>query len=309
MKDLLLYNVDYEVFPSSQPWGKLSMDQKTLNQVIKENFSLLSPGQKKVAEFFIQNMNEAALLTAYQVGRKVGVSETTVIRLAYALGFSGFSQLQEKLRKDWLVRKDPHSEERLSSMTEEFSESHLFTKVVDQERLILQQLLQQLNTNEVMMSAEEIIKADSVYIGGFGSTYGAAYWFYYTLKQMRGNAYLSSPNGFMAEDISDLTEQSVVVVFSFPRYRRESLKLVKLAAQHGAKIIAVTNKQLSPIGQISEMTLTTEEQMESDHHSIASVITLLEVLIAAIHHQDIDRISIRQKKLEKVYTEQELFLE
>jgi DNA-binding MurR/RpiR family transcriptional regulator len=308
MKDLLLYNVDYEVFPSSLPWGKRSMDQKPLNQVIRENFSLLSPGQKKVAEFFIQNVNEAALLTAYQVGRKVGVSETTVIRLAYALGFSGFSQLQEKLRKDWLVRKYPQSEEG-PSMIEDISDSHLFTNVVDQERLILQQLLQQLNTNEVMRTAEEMIKADSIYIGGFGSTYGAAYWFYYTLKQMRGNVYLSSPSGFMAEDISDLTEQSVVVVFSFPRYRKESLKLVKLAAQQGAKIIAITNRQLSPIGQISDITITTEEQMESDYHSIASVITLLEILIAVINHLDIERISRRQKKLEKVYTEQELFLE
>ncbi|WHX99904.1 MurR/RpiR family transcriptional regulator [Neobacillus sp. DY30] len=284
------------------------MDQKPLNLVIKENFSLLSPGQKKVAEFFIQNVNEAALLTAYQVGKKVGVSETTVIRLAYALGFSGFSQLQEKLRKDWLVRKYPQSEDRPSNM-EADSDSHLFTNVIDQERLILQQLLQQLNTNEVLRTAEEIIKADSIYIGGFGSTYGAAYWFYYTLKQFRGNVYLSSPTGFLAEDISDLTEQSVVIIFSFPRYRRESLKLVKIAAEQGSKIIAITNRQLSPIGQVSDITLTTEEQMESDHHSIASVITLLEVLIAAIHHQDIDRISIRQKKLEKVYTEQELFLE
>jgi DNA-binding MurR/RpiR family transcriptional regulator len=285
------------------------MDQKPLNQVIKENFSLLSPGQKKVAEFFIQNVNEAALLTAYQVGKRVGVSETTVIRLAYALGFSGFSQLQEKLRKDWLVRKYPQSEDVLPTMMEELSESHLFTKVVDQERLILQQLLQQLDTNEVLRTAEDIIRADSIYIGGFGSTYGAAYWFYYTLKQMRGNVYLSSPSGFMAEDISDLTEQSVVIIFSFPRYRKESLKLVKIAAQQGAKIISITNRQLSPIGQISDMTLTTEEQMESDHHSIASVITLLEILIAVIHHQDIERISKRQKKLEKVYTEQELFLE
>lgn len=285
------------------------MDQKPLNQVIKENFSLLSPGQKKVAEFFIQNVNEAALLTAYQVGRKVGVSETTVIRLAYALGFSGFSQLQEKLRKDWLVSKYPQSEERQPPIMDTLSEGQLFTNVVDQERMILQQLLQQLNTNEVLRTAEEIIKADFIYIGGFGSTYGAAYWFYYTLKQMRGNVYLSNPTGFMAEDISDLTEQSVVVIFSFPRYRKESLKLVNIAAQQGAKIIAITNKQLSPIGQISDIALTTEEQMESDHHSIASVITLLEVLIAMIHHQDIERISKRQKKLEKVYTEQELFLE
>jgi DNA-binding MurR/RpiR family transcriptional regulator len=285
------------------------MDQFSLNQLIKENFSSLSPGQKKAAEFFVQHVNEAALMTAFQVGRKVGVSETTVIRLAYALGFSGFSQMQDKLRKDWLLSKYPNSEQGIPSLTEEFSENQLFTRVVEQERVILQQILQQLDTKEVWGAVEEIIQADCVYIGGFGSTFSAAYWFYYNLKQMRENVCISTPTGLLPEDISDLTEQSVVVVFSFPRYRKESLKLVKFAEQQGAKIIAITNRQLSPIGQIAKITLTTEEQMESDHHSIASVITLLEVLIAAIQHQDIERITRRQKKLEQLYADQELFLE
>lgn len=284
------------------------MDDLSLNQLIKENFSSLSPGQKKAAEFFILHNNEAAILTAFQVGRKVGVSETTVIRLAYALGFSGFSQMQEKLRKDWLLSKYPISEQGMPSM-EEVSETQLFAKVVEQEKGILEQILQQLNTNDVWKAAEKIIKGDCVYIGGFGSSYSAAYWFYYTLKQMRENVCLSTPTGFLPEDITDLTEQSVVVVFSFPRYRKESLKLVKFAQQQGAKIIAITNRQLSPIGQIAKITLTTEEQMDSDHHSIASVITLLEILIAAIQHQDVERISRRQKKLEQLYTDQGLFVE
>jgi DNA-binding MurR/RpiR family transcriptional regulator len=308
MKELLLYNVDYEVFPSSLPEGE-TMDHLSLNQLIKENFSSLSPGQKKAAEFIMQHVNEAALMTAFQVGRKVGVSETTVIRLAYALGFSGFSQMLEKLRKDWLLSKHPNSERGKPSMMEELSENQLFTKVVEQEKVILQQILQQLDTEEVWKAVEEIIQANCVYIGGFGSSYSAAYWFYYTLKQMRGNVCISTPTGLMPEDLSDLTDQSVVVVFSFPRYRKESLKLVKFAKQQGAKIIAITNWQLSPIGQIAEITLTTEEQMESGHHSIASVITLLEVIIAAIQHQDTERISMRQKKLEQIYTDHELFLE
>lgn len=308
MKDLLLYNVDYEVFPSSLPWEE-TMGHNPINQMIKENFSSLSPGQKKVAEFFIQHVNDAALMTAFQVGRKVGVSETTVIRLAYALGFSGFSEMQEKLRKDWLLSKFPNSEQGMPNLLEEFSENQLFSRVVEQEKVILQQLLHQLDIKAVWKAVEEIIQADRIYIGGFGSSYGAAFWFYYTLKQMRENVSISASTGLMPEDLSDLTDQSVVVVFSFPRYRKESLKLVKFAEQQGAKIIAITNRQLSPIGQIAEITLTTEEQMESDHHSIASVITLLEVIIAAIQHQDIERISRRQKKLEQLYTGHELFLE
>jgi DNA-binding MurR/RpiR family transcriptional regulator len=285
------------------------MGQKSLNQLIKENITVLSPGQKKVAEFFIQHKNEAPLLTAFQVGKKVGVSETTVIRLAYALGFSGFSQMQEKLREEWLSSKYPQLNEGLPSSEDEDNNTHLFTKVIEKEQLILKQLLQQQDPTQIWKVVEQITNADRVFIGGFGSSFSAGYWFYFSLKQLRDHVYISNPTGFMTEDMIDLTEKSAVIIFSYPRYRKESMKLAKFAREQNANIIAITNRQLSPIGQVSDTTLTTEEFMESGHHSIASVITLLEIIIAGIHQKDQDNISDRQKKLEMFYTDLQLFLE
>jgi len=66
---------------------------------------------------------------------------------------------------------------------------------------------------------------------------------------------------------------------------------------------------LSPIGQLANLTLTTEEQIDSSHNSIASVISLLEVIIAGIQMKDEGRISSRQQKLERLYAEQGLFIE
>ncbi|MGM0878627.1 MAG: MurR/RpiR family transcriptional regulator [Bacillota bacterium] len=284
------------------------MLQKRLTQSIKENFASLSPGQKKVAEFLIQHTDEAALLTAFQIGRKVGVSETTVIRLGYALGFSGYSQMQEILRNDWLVHKQPILGEGVS-IQGEVEEENIFYKVIDQERLILQQLLGQLNTDTIWKAVDAFVRADRIYIGGFGSSYAAGYWFYYALKQLRDDVFLSSPTGFSPEDICELNENSIVVIFSFPRYRKEALNLANCAKKQQSKIISITNHQLSPIGQLSEITLTTEEHMESGHHSIASVVSLLEVIITGIQYRDRERISSRQRKLEQLYTDQGLFLE
>ncbi|MBU8877536.1 MurR/RpiR family transcriptional regulator [Bacillus sp. FJAT-29790] len=285
------------------------MNQNTLTRIIKENFSSLSAGQKKVAEFYMKHMDDMLLLTAFQVGRKVGVSETTVIRLAYALGFSGYSQMQEVVRREWLSNKQPVVGVSNPSQQEDVEEEQLFNKVVDKERLILEQLLQQLNAKETWDAVDEIIQADRVYIGGFGSSYAAAYWFYFTLKQQRENVLISSPTGFLPEDLCDLTEKSVAVIFSYPRYRKETIKLVNLAKKQKTRIVVITNRQLSPVGQLADITLTTEELMESGDHSIASVVSLLEVIIAGIQHRDHKRISKRQQKLEHLYTGQELFLE
>ncbi|WP_408009947.1 MurR/RpiR family transcriptional regulator [Pseudalkalibacillus sp. A8] len=282
------------------------MADNTLTHTIKEHFPSLSSGQKKVAEFLLQHKYDSALLTAFQIGRKVGVSETTVIRFSYALGFKGYSEMQERIRKEWLVDQQPIEPEVESAQTDR---DNIFKKVIDQERAVLQQLLQQLDTDELWKAVDELTHADKVYIGGFGSSHAAGYWLYYTLKQLRENVYLSSPTGFIPEDICELGENSVVVIFSYPRYRKESLQLANLSIEQEAKLIAITNRELSPIGQLAAITLTTEENMESGHHSIASVVSLLEVIINGIQSRDSERISIRQQKLEQVYTDQGLFLE
>jgi DNA-binding MurR/RpiR family transcriptional regulator len=285
-----------------------SMNTKTLSQMIKASYSSLSPGQKKAAEFFMEHADEAVLLTAFQVGRKVGVSETTVIRLAYALGFSGYSQMQDLVRKDWLAGKQQAAGEEYPS-SENDDEESLFRRVIDQERKILRQLLDQVNDDEIWKAIDAVIQADRVYVGGFGSSFAAAYWFYYTLKQLRRNVFISGPNGFLPEDVCDLTEHSAAVIFSFPRYRRETFELASYAEKQGSRIIAITDRQLSPVGQMASVTLTTDEHMDSGHHSIASVVSLLEVLITGIQERDHEKISKRQQKLEILYAEKELFLE
>ncbi|WP_404332871.1 MurR/RpiR family transcriptional regulator [Mesobacillus maritimus] len=284
------------------------MGEKQFNQIIKEGFSSLSPGQKRVAEYIKGHMDEGALHTAYQIGKKAGVSETTVIRLAYALGFSGFSDLQEKVRRDWLENKQA-SQTEVSAAIDTTEESQLFETVIQREKSILEQLLNQGSSEDLWVAVDKIVQADRIFIGGFGSSFAAAYWFYYSLRQLRENVSISTPTGFMPEDVSEFTEKSLVIVFSFPRYRNDSLKLVNSAKQQKAGVLAITNRQLSPVGQIAELTLTTEEQIESSHNSISSAITLLEVLIAGIHHKDEERISSRQQKLERIYANHGLFIE
>lgn len=285
------------------------MGEKQMNQIIKENFPSLSPGQKKVAEFITGHMEEGALHTAFQIGKKAGVSETTVIRLAYALGFAGFSDLQEKIRRDWLETKQAFQTE-ISAASESIPvKDELFESVIRREKRILQQLLNQVSSEDIWKAVDRIVKADRIFIGGLGSSYAAAYWFYYSLRQLRENVSISSPNGFMPEDIGEMNEDSLLIVFAFPRYRNETLKLVDLSNKQAAFVMAITNRQLSPIGQLANLTLTTEEQIDSSHNSIASVISLLEVIIAGIQMKDEGRISSRQQKLERLYAEQGLFIE
>ena len=68
----------------------------TLIQARREGFS---KGQKLIADFVCEKYDKAAFMTASKLGEKVGVSESTVVRFAYELGFEGYPEFQHVLRE------------------------------------------------------------------------------------------------------------------------------------------------------------------------------------------------------------------
>ncbi|MDD3299181.1 MAG: N-acetylmannosamine kinase, partial [Firmicutes bacterium] len=72
---------------------------KNLIKLISSSFSELSKGQKLIAQFITTQYDKAAFMTAAKLGERVGVSESTVVRFAIALGYEGYPELQKALQE------------------------------------------------------------------------------------------------------------------------------------------------------------------------------------------------------------------
>ena len=70
------------------------MENADLLVRINQNFSSFSKGQRLLANYIMENYDKAAFVTASRMGHTVGVSESTVVRFAYALGYDGYPELQ-----------------------------------------------------------------------------------------------------------------------------------------------------------------------------------------------------------------------
>ena len=73
-----------------------------VEQLIREKISSLSAGQKKVAEYILQHLDSFSYSTLAKLSKEISVSETTIIRLAYSLGFESFSEMQRTVQNDIL---------------------------------------------------------------------------------------------------------------------------------------------------------------------------------------------------------------
>ncbi|AJY76980.1 MurR/RpiR family transcriptional regulator [Paenibacillus beijingensis] len=285
------------------------MQTSAFENLAKEKFNELSVSQKKVAEYILENLERAALSTAVQIAREVEVSETTVIRLSYALGFSSFSAMQQTIKQKILQSANDSVEYERKDIP--VNESNMFARVVENEIAILKQALHQLDVAEICKMADAIHKADQVVIVGNRAAYTEAYWFSFMLGKMRENVHLCPSVGGNNEKLFYLTDQSAVVAISFPRYSRDTLMVTEHAKSQGATIIAVTDRLLSPIGRISDITLLTDVNMDADTGigSTSSVISLLHAVMIGVNLKDQERIRARHQSMEQFYAKHHVFVE
>ncbi|WP_044640502.1 MurR/RpiR family transcriptional regulator [Risungbinella massiliensis] len=282
------------------------MKEISFGQLVKNTFPSLSAGQKKVAEYILGNLEQAAFQTSEQIGREVNVSQTTVIRLSYALGFSGFSKMQSSIQKDVLKTSSNDSLVEEVNITKEINP---FSKVIEKDIAMLRKMYSQLNQIDLWKAVDSLIKADRVLVVGHRASYAAAQWFTYCLSEIRDHVEVSTNTTESIERILALTDQSVVFALSFPRYSKEVIKITECAQQQGAELISITDHVLSPVGRRSEIAFTTEINLESGANSVTSIFSLLNLFLVGINMKMEGQIQTRRKSLEQLYSRFDILIE
>ncbi|WP_028776088.1 MurR/RpiR family transcriptional regulator [Shimazuella kribbensis] len=282
------------------------MKNVTFHQLIKNSYSNLSSGQKKVAEYILSHLDKAAFYTAEQIGREAVVSQTTVIRLSYALGFNGFSEMQASIQQDVIGQNLEYSKESEASPTDTVDP---FAKIIEKDITTLREMVSHLNQEDLLQAVDLLIQADQILIVGRRTSYVAAHWFASCLSEIRDQVIMSTDISQTLPKLLSLTERSVVFVISFPRYNHESLDLANYAKQRGIKLISITDHILSPFGRIADLTFTTKTHLESGSTAIASILSLLNLFLAGIKMKMEGQIQSRRKQLEQLYSRFDMFLE
>ncbi|MDF1508000.1 MurR/RpiR family transcriptional regulator [Robertmurraya sp. DFI.2.37] len=279
-----------------------------IEDLLRENYQNLSKGQKKVADLLLRDVVGFSMSTASQIAKQAEVSETTVIRLSYALDFESFSQMQKQIQKEYLLRIEQHG----NSIGEE-PKDHLdfIDTLIEQEIEILTTLRSKLDINQYWQAIDEIMTADEVHVVGYRASYPAAYWLYLKLNMLRKNVYMISSKNSYPEDL--LIEQNKKIVFifiSFPRYVAQSLEIAETVKEQGAKLITITDHPLSPISRISNISFITQIHANSENFiPISSVLSLLNIITTGIEKKYEREVMQRVERIQNIYQEKDYFLE
>ncbi|GGB69746.1 MurR/RpiR family transcriptional regulator [Fictibacillus barbaricus] len=265
---------------------------------IKQHFHNLSKGQQKLAKYLLEDPQAFALNSAGEIGKKVGVSETTVIRFCYALQLSGFSELQKRIRENLLSQSglDKYYSEKVKLA----KQPHFYAQVMKQDIDNINRTIQHINENEFNRAIERLMMSDEIVITGLRTSYAAAHWFSFMLGMVRGNTYLYRPDtDDFIRQMSQMTKNTTVVAISFHRYIKETIKFVEIAKKHGAYIIGITDSPIAPISKYVDNIISIYHS-ESTIDATPALFSVLNALVAGVSVQDHEKFNKRKEQYDLI---------
>lgn len=274
-----------------------------LKKRIAENMKNLTLGQQKTARFLLEKTKEAAFLTASQLGEKVGVSESTVIRLASALGFDGYPALRMAVQD--LLMERLTTLERIGEYSEQETVS-LFYKAIESDIDSLNGVRSTLDVVAIERLGMEIAKAKSILVVGHRSSRALAYYLFHYLSWLFANVELLDLETAV-EKVTNADKETLVIGISFPRYTTWTVNILKYAQKRKLKVAAITNDYSSPLALSSELVITAPWNPLSFIDSFTAPISIINcVILAAARAIDED---MREKlaELEEIWKETNVY--
>lgn len=275
-------------------------NSKDLMRLIQGKFIRLSKGQKLIAEYILKYYDKAAFMTAAKLGTSVGVSESTVVRFANELGFSGYPKLQKSLQE--LIKNKLTTVQRLELRNDYFSDGDALKGVLKADMENIRATLEKINQNTFEEVVKSIFEAQGIYIVGLRSSTALAeflgFYLNIILQNVRTVSYGISD---VFEQMINIGEGDLVIGIGFPRYAAKTIDALAFAQDRGAKVVALTDSLLSPLASKADYTLIAQSNMASFVDSLVAPLSVINALIIAVGMREKENISDIFGNLEKIW--------
>ena len=280
---------------------------RNLLKEIEVRLPTFSKGQKLISAYILNNYDKAAYMTAAKLGSIVNVSESTVVRFAIELGFEGYPELQHALQE--MVRTKLTSVQRIEVTNSLIGDGDVLGKVLLSDADKIKRTLEEINREDFFGAVDDIAAASNIYVMGARSSASLAGFLSHNLGMIFDSVKLvqTSSSDEMFEQMLNVGEGDVLIAISFPRYSNKIIHAVNYAKSKGARVIAITDSQTSPIAMLADRKLLAKSDMASFVDSLVAPLSIINAIIVAVARKNQDALTQRLRRLEEIWDEYEVY--
>ena len=275
-------------------------DSKYLISHIQSQYTRFSKGQKLIAQYILKNYDKVAFMTACKLGEAVGVSESTVVRFANALGYSGYPKLQDALQE--VIKNKLTTVQRVDMVKEFNDDSAILKKIVKSDMDNIKDTLEEIDEKAFEEAANRILKAKRIYIVGMRSSFTIAQYLGFYLGIILDSVHvIRTDMGDAFEQVVKINEDDVLIAISFPRYSKKSYQIVSYAKEKGAHIVSLTDSPFAPVASFTDNLLLVKSNMVSFVDSLVPALSIANALIVSVVMKEKEDIKQHFDDLEAIW--------
>ena len=274
-------------------------------QTIRQQMDGFSKGQKRIAEYILSDYDKAAFMTAAKLGKTAQVSESTVVRFASELGYSGYPAMQKALQE--LIRGRLTSVQRIRAS--EMEEGDLLNRAMHRDVETINATIESIDRTAFANVVEKLLAAEHMYIVGVRSSAFLAGYLNFYLRLLMDNVILvqHSAAGEIYEQMVHIGPKDVLIAISFPRYSNMVIHAVDMACERGADVIAITDNGMSPLMPYATEALFVQCEALSYVDSLAAPLSFLNALVLAVGYRRRQEVDETFSQLEQVWSKYDIF--
>ena len=282
-------------------------NKNELLQKLDEKYVKFSKGQKKLADFIRNEYDKAAFMTAAKMGDEVGVSESTVVRFAMALGYEGYPEFQKALGE--VVRNRLNSIQRMEVTYGRIEQGEILTSVLQSDIEKIKMTMSAIDHTAFEMAVDTLIQAKRIYVIGIRSCAPLASFLGFYLNLICENVTVINANGAseIFEQLIRINEDDAIIGISFPRYSMRTLKALEFASNRKAKVITLTDSIHSPITLYSSCNLIARSDMASIVDSLVAPLSVVNALVVAMCMKNQKEVIGTLETLEQIWDEYQVY--
>jgi DNA-binding MurR/RpiR family transcriptional regulator len=240
----------------------------------------------QIAGYALENPDEIAFGTVASIAASADVQPSALVRFARALGYQGFTDLQDVFRsrlRDRVLNYD----ERLAQLRDHGIATSKSGLVLDgfleaSERSIAK-FREKVDHPAIDNAVAILAAADTIYLLGLRRSFPIASYMSYAMgKRGIRNILVDAVAGMGAEQASFMTAADAALAISFAPYASETVALTDAAKSRGAKIVTITDSVFSPLAPQADALVEVSEANFEGFRSMATTMAVAMTLCVAV---------------------------
>jgi DNA-binding MurR/RpiR family transcriptional regulator len=252
--------------------------------LVLDRYDGLSRRLQQIARYVLDHPNEVALETLAVLAQRADVQPSAIVRFAKGFGFAGASQMQ-RLFRDGLLSENAALGygERVRQFQDTVNAKsggvNVLSEFVEGNVLALHNMADSIGKADLAKAVRLIADAEVVHVAGFRRSFPVAAYIAYSLQQVGKRMQFIDGVAGLSRGHRQFGRNDLLIAISYHPYAEETVHLVEAAAEHGARILSLSDSLVSPIAKAATLVLNVHESEVRGFRSLASSMCLAQALV------------------------------